>query len=279
MSQCQTMDRNFCSPNGQNAALFVDVDGTILVCQPYFDEAAESFAYFMKRLGFDPNEAVSRLREIDFVKTEKEGFERDRYGRSLIDCYNQLVKQHRRRFSPEQVVQDHRILRYIGSGPFFREPQQFPNAAAVLGRAHHNFLMFAVSIGNREAQKFKVRQAGLDPMFDELIVTSRDDKVEIVQQVIRDWNIDPKMSAFIGNSERSDGACLAATNFVYLPLEAGWSFDKSKQLPQDTGFEMFPVTDWREAEEKAINRLLRRRKSTKGRSLVIKPGADSQSTK
>lgn len=262
LSKCQSLDRNFCAPNEQNAALFVDVDGTILVCQPYFDEAAESFGYFMQLRGFDAKEAIERLREVDHEKTELEGFERDRYGKSIIETYRHMVKTKRRRFTDAQKVQDERILRQIGTGPFFREPQLFANAAAVLGRAHHNFLIFAVSIGNREAQKYKVRQAGLDPVFDELIITARDDKAEIVSGVIRDWNIDPKLSAFIGNSRRSDGANLAVTNFVYLPLEAGWAFDNSRPLPASE-FEMFEVKDWREAEEKAINRLVRRRKAQK----------------
>lgn len=262
MTSCHTPDRNFCAPNNKNAALFVDVDGTILVCQPYFDEAAESFAYFMKLRGFDPEEAKRRLKEVDREKTEREGFERDRFGRSLIEAYRAMVADKRRRFSAEDRTQDEIILRQIGTGPFFREPQLFQNASAVLGRAHHNFLIFAVSIGNREAQKFKVRQAGLDPTFDELIITARDDKAEIVADVIRDYNIDPKLSAFIGNSKRSDGACLAVTNFVYLPLEPGWAFDLSRELPQ-SDFECFEVKDWREAEEKAINRLVRRRKSNR----------------
>jgi FMN phosphatase YigB (HAD superfamily) len=263
MQKCQSMDRNFCAPNEKNAALFVDVDGTILVCQPYFDEAAESFGYFMALRGFDKEQAKARLAQVDHEKTEREGFERDRFGKSLIDAYRSLVKEKRRRFTVDQQKQDEIILRQIGMGPFFREPQLFANAAAVLGRAHHNFLIFAVSIGNREAQKYKVRQAGLDPVFDELIITARDDKAEIVAGVIRDWNIDPALSAFIGNSKRSDGANLAVTNFVYLPLEAGWAFDQTRELPQ-SDFEMFSVKDWREAEEKAINRLVRRRKAAKG---------------
>lgn len=260
-SRCQTPDRNYCAPNGKIAALFVDIDGTTVVCQPYFDETGESFEYFMKLRGFDGAEARQLLRDIDHAKTEAEGFERDRYGRSLLDCYRQMVAKKRRRFTPQQKANDERILLSLGMAPYFREPLVFPNAAPVLGRAHHSFLILAVSIGNREAQKFKVRQAGLDPVFDHLFITPRDNKVDIVREVIQDLNIDPQYSAFIGNSRRSDGACLAVTNFIYLPLEAGWSFDHSKPMPTNTGFEMFEVKDWREAEERGINRLMRRRKT------------------
>jgi hypothetical protein len=75
-----------------------------------------------------------------------------------------------------------------------------------------------------------------------------------------DWNISPQHSGFVGNSKRTDGACLAVTNFVYLPMEIGTAFDQTRPLPE-SNFELFTVKDWRECEEKAINRLLRRRKS------------------
>lgn len=264
-TKCATPDRNYCAPNGKVAALFVDIDGTTVVCQPNFDESAESFAWFMKLRGFNPTEARALMHEIDLSKTEQEGFEVDRYGRSLIDCYHKLVADKKRRFTVEQRTNDERILRSIGMAPFFRPPVDFPNAGPVLSRARKSFRILAMSIGNREAQKFKVRQAGLDSVFDDLLITPRDNKVEIMREVIEDLNIDPRHSAHIGNSMRSDGAALAITNFIYLPLESGWSFDKSKPIPvekgKDSGFEMFTVRDWREAEERGINRLLRRRKS------------------
>jgi FMN phosphatase YigB (HAD superfamily) len=253
---CQAPGRNYCAPNGKIAALFVDVDGTISVCQPYYEEATKRFGYFMKLLGFDAREAIKLLQQIDRANTEANGFERDRFGKSMVEAYTRLCKA--KRVRRKQFDMD--ICEDIGRSPFFREPELFANAAAVLGRAQHNFRMFAVSIGNREAQKYKVRQAGLNAVFDELIITPRDNKAKIVADVIADMNIDPRLSAFIGNSRRSDGICLQHTNFVYLPLEGGWSFDQ-QDLPKDTGFELFEVKDWREAEEQAIARLIRRRQA------------------
>ena len=261
---CHTADRNFCAPAGKIAALFVDVDGTILVCQPYFDQAHANFGHFMKLRGFDPLESIKVLKEIDHAKSELVGFERDRFGKSLVEAYEHMRKLRRKRFKPEEILNDQQICENIGRAPFFREPELFANAATVLGRAHHNFMIFAVTIGNREAQKYKVRQAGLQPVFDELIVTSRDDKAKLVSQIIKDLNIDPQLSAFIGNSQRSDGACLAHTNFLYLPLEPGWDFDKSAALPQGSPFEVIRVDDWRQCEERGINSLVRRRRKIMG---------------
>lgn len=257
---CRTSDRNFCAPDNKIAALFVDVDGTILVCQPYFDEATANFGYFMKLRGFDGEESIKLLREVDRSNTERVGFERDRFGKSLVEAYDRMRVAKRKRFRPEDIAHDRLICENIGRAPFFREPELFANAAAVLGRAHHNFMIFAVTIGNREAQKYKVRQAGLDPVFDGVLITSRDDKPTLVSRVMKDLNIDPKLSAFIGNSARSDGACLALTNFVYLPLEPGWAYDKAAALPESSEFEVFRVDDWRQAEDHAINSLVRRRR-------------------
>jgi FMN phosphatase YigB (HAD superfamily) len=257
---CHSANRNFCTENGKNAALLIDIDGTIQVCQRYFDEAYLDFTYYMQLLGFDAREAHDLLVAVDHERKEALGFERDRFGDSIVECYNRLRKIHKRRFGQDQIKRDSSICQQIGRGPFFREPEMFADAAAVLGRAHHSFMMIAVSMGNRDAQKFKLRQAGLSPIFDDLIVTERDDKAELVSQLIEDCHIDARMSAFIGNSQRSDGICLQHTNFVYLPLEIGQEFDINRPLPQGSGFEVFNARDWREAEEKAINRLLRRRR-------------------
>jgi FMN phosphatase YigB (HAD superfamily) len=253
-NKCNMPGRNLCARNGKVAALFIDLDGTILECQPHFDSAIERFGFLMAMCGFDKKHAITTLREIDLSAVHINGFERDRFPTSMIAAYAKLCKEKKLRRRREITL----ICEDMGNSPFFRQPKLFANAAAVLGRAHHNFLMIAVTIGNREAQKYKIRQGGLDPVFDEVIVTPNDDKAERVREAIIDLNIDAEMSAFIGNSRRSDGSCLTETNFIYLPLEKGWSFDET-DLPANTGHDVFSVTDWREAEDRAITRLLRKR--------------------
>ena len=265
-NHCRTANRNYCAPGGKIAVLWVDLDGTTIVCQPHFDQAHANYGHFMKLRGFDPQESIDVLRKIDRANTERVGFERDRFGKSLVEAYDHMRKLKRKRFREDEILNDRQICENIGRAPFFREPEIFPNAAAVLARAHHNFMIFAVTIGNREAQKYKVRQAGLQPVFDELIVTSRDDKPNLVAQVMRDLNVDPKLSAFIGNSKRSDGACLVHTNFIYLPLEPGWDYDKAAEIPSGSPYEVIPVQDWRDCEERGINSLIRRRRKIMGAS-------------
>jgi FMN phosphatase YigB (HAD superfamily) len=245
-----------CAPNGKNAALIVDVDGTIIECQPNFDNAINRFGYLMALIGFDKKQAIAVLREIDLGNAKAQGFERDRFPRSMVQAYANLCKEKKMRRRKEIIS----ICEDIGNSPFFREPKLFPNAAAVLGRAHHNFLLIAVTIGNREAQKHKIRQGGLDPVFDRVIVTPTDNKVDRVREAMADLNIDPQFSAFIGNSRRSDGACLAATNFIFLPLEKGWAFDDAP-LPEGSAYQLFNATDWRDAEEGGIERLIRQRET------------------
>lgn len=251
---CLVPGRNFCVPNGKIAALFVDIDGTTLVCEPYFKAAKQRFAYYMERLGFDPARALDLAQKTELAYIKKHGFECDALARAMVRTYRQLCREKGLGVNQHDLG----ICHDIGRSPYFRTPELFPNSAAVLNRAHHSFRIIAVSIGNREAQKYKIRQAGLDTVFDDIIITQYDDKAELVASVIADLGIDPKLSAFIGNSLRSDGACLRVTNFIYLPMEPGWAFDKA-DLPKETGFETFETKDWREAEERGINRLLRRR--------------------
>lgn len=222
-----------------------------------FEAAIERFGLLMEMCGFDKKKAQELLHEIDIGATHSQGFERDRFPRAMAQTYAQLCKE----TGKEKENWISGICLDIGNSPFFREPKLFANAVAVLGRAHHNFLIIAVTIGNREAQKYKIRQGGLQPLCDELIITPSDNKAERVREAIEDLNIDPALSAFIGNSRRSDGQCLTETNFIYLPLEKGWAFDES-DLPPGSPYRSFEAKDWRDAEERAIMRLVRWRHST-----------------
>lgn len=253
-NNCCRMGRSYVLLNGEIAALFVDVDGTIAECQPYYDSAIERFGFLMELCGFEKKHAIATLREIDLSNTHTHGFERDRFPNSMMATYSKLCADRSVTETPDISA----LCQDIGNSPLFREPKLFPNAAAVLGRAHNHFRMIAVTIGNREAQNYKIRQSGLDPIFDEVIVTPYDDKAERVREAIADLNINARLSAFIGNSRRSDGQCMTETNFIHLPLEQGWMFDHS-DLPVNTGFQLFEMKTWLEAEERGIERLLRQR--------------------
>lgn len=245
-------------PGGKLAALFLDIDGTIMVCQPYFDEAFEEFATLMKFLGVPKDEARDTLRKVYNGSMPHRGFERERFPEALIECFELLSSMHNLAIDAEDVEHVRSILKGVGSASVFRRPKVFADVHQVLSRAHDQFLLIAVTVGDYEVQQFKIRQGGLDKLFDGRIITLQEGKDELVREAIEDYNIDPRYSAFIGNSVRSDGVCLKETNFVYLPLES--SLAKSGDaLPQDTGFETFHASNWREVEQRAINRLIRRR--------------------
>lgn len=256
---CHSADRNMCCPGGKIAALFVDIDGTAMLCQPYFDGAFEEFATVMELLGVPKETSKKALGDIYYGSMPHRGFERERFPEGIVETYHHLCAEHK--LEPRADILP--VLERIGNAPFFRKPELFPHALQVLTRAQHNFKLIAVTVGDREVQKYKIRQGGLDAVFDETIITLREGKAELVAEAIEDYNIDPHYSAFIGNSIRSDGVCLSKTNFIFLPLESSLSKNGDK-LPENTGFTTFQVTDWRDAEERAIKRLLRRRKMATG---------------
>lgn len=257
-SNCNIGDRNLCTPDGKIAALFIDMDGTLVVCQPYFDEAAEEFATFMSFIGVSKEVARDTLAKVYHGSMPHRGFERERFPEALIETYELLASQHMLTVPPEDSENVRSILKGIGSAPYFRKPKLFGHAMEVLNRAHDRFMLIAVTVGDHEVQEYKIRQAGLDKIFDYRIITLQEAKDELVEEAMHDLNIDPRYSAFIGNSVRSDGICLKKTNLIYLPLEASLPKATDK-FPENTGFTHFNVNNWREAEQRAINRLIRQR--------------------
>jgi beta-phosphoglucomutase-like phosphatase (HAD superfamily) len=257
-SNCIIGERNLCTPNGKIAALMIDMDGTTVVCQPYFDEAAEEFATFMSFIGVTKDVARETLRKVYGGSMPHRGFERERFPEALMETYELLAGNHAVSVPPEDIENVRSILKGIGSAPYFRKPKLFPHCMEVLNRAHDRFMLIAVTVGDHEVQEYKIRQAGLDKMFDYRIITLQEAKDELVEEAMHDLNIDPHYSAFIGNSVRSDGICLKKTNLIYLPLEASLPKATDK-FPENTGFTQFNVNNWREAEQRAINRLIRQR--------------------
>jgi FMN phosphatase YigB (HAD superfamily) len=251
--KCKVPGRNLCAPNGKVSALFVDVDGTIMVCDPYFKAAYQRFCYLLANEGFNADEALKLTKTLYFDYMKVNGVERDQLALAMADAYKKLCQAKNVPVVPEVLG----TCEDIGNSPFFRKPELFDNAAPVLNRARHNFLIIGVTMGNREAQKHKIRAAGLDAVFDHYIITPYDNKPERVRELIEDLNISPEYSAFIGNSVKSDGACISETNLVLVPFEKG-VFD-AEETPKSDKFEVFNVRDWRDAEERSIQRLVMRR--------------------
>ncbi len=257
-SSCVVGERNLCTPNGKIAALFIDMDGTAVVCQPYFDEAADEFATFMSFIGVPKDVAHDTLGKVYAGSMPHRGFERERFPEALIEAYELLASNYTLTVPPEDIEHVRSILKGIGSAPYFRKPKLFPHVMEVLNRAHDRFMLIAVTVGDYEVQQYKIRQAGLDKVFDDRTITLQEAKDHLVAEAMADLNIDPEYSAFIGNSIRSDGICLNVTNLIYLPLESSLPKATDK-FPENTGFQQFNVNNWREAEQRAINRLLRQR--------------------
>ncbi len=209
----------------------------------------------MSLCGFSKRAAKKALQEVYYGRKPFRGYDREKFGEAIADAYDHICKKEGVRKDP--LVSS--ICQRIGTAPFFQQPELFPNALPVLTRARHNFLIVAVTVGTREVQKYKIGQGGLSSVFDDTIFTLHENKADLVQEFIEDNNVCPHHSAFIGNSMRSDGVTLNKTNFVYLPLEISLA-SKCDKFPENTGFELFNAHNWTEAEERAIKRLIRRRR-------------------
>lgn len=254
MRNCRTADRNTCAPKDKIAALFVDLDGTVMKCQQYFDDAEDQFCKLMTLVGFNARHARSVLKKVYYGSMPHRGFENHRFAEALAEAYAVICKEKGKR--RDKLVSA--ICEQIGSAPFFNKPELFDDVLPVLTRARHNFMIVAVTVGSRDPQKYKIRQGGLSSVFDDIVITLQENKAQLVQEFMDDRGISPEHSLFVGNSIRSDGATLSKTNFAYLPLETSLA-SPDDSFP-DSGFELFRVSDWPEFEERAINRLIRRRK-------------------
>jgi hypothetical protein len=204
------------------------MDGTTIECQPYFDEAFDEFAILMGLLGVPELESQNALKRIYYGSMPHRGFERHRFPEALVETYRDLRdKFNLTQVTPEQEDKFFSLLKGIGSAPFFRKPKLFADCVQVLTQAHERFLLVAVTVGDYEAQLFKIRQSGLEKLFDDRIITLEEGKDKLVAQLIKEQHR-PRVLASSATAS-PDGVCLNVMNFIRA---LGTSVQDGDKLPE-----------------------------------------------
>jgi FMN phosphatase YigB (HAD superfamily) len=81
--------------------------------------------------------------------------------------------------------------------------------------------------------------------------------LEEIQQLIKEYDVDPNHSVLFGNKYGSHGKALAVTNVALMPMEKALHDNENEPLPQSQ-FEFNQIKNWREAEEKILKSIIHR---------------------
>ena len=207
-------------------ALIFDFDDTLVECYSRFLHYETLFLERMQALGFSALEEIrdfSRERDIALVTAA---------GYPAPECFPRALQETYRHFSllagrqPDgetekqlfrQAWQVHQDV-----------PQTLPAAEGILQHFYGRIPLFLFSQGEQASQLRRIRNSGLAPYF-QAVVVCRLKTPERFRQLLAEQDIDPASSWLVGNSLKSDihPAQAAGLNAVYFDT-TDWNFDQEE---------------------------------------------------
>lgn len=204
--------------------LIFDLDDTLVYTHRVFMQLTEQFLARMAELGFDDENVYYTLDSIDREIVESEGaYVPWAFPTAMQRTYQFYCEKY---FAPYDADE---AAAFDELGNAFREAdyELVPGAKRLLGtliEAGHTLVL--LTQGDREVQDFKVRQHGLAPYFDEIIVVNKKTP-DVYNSIMRRYGFAPRDTAVIGNSLKSEIAPALAlgARAVLVTAAEGWQFE------------------------------------------------------
>ncbi len=177
-----------------------DLDDTLIRTSVTFEAARDTFASLMQREGFDPENAVALLWEIDLRRVETEGFGRTRFPVSMVETYARLCARAKR--EPQQDVAA--AVRAVGDNVYSTPPAPFEYTHETLRALQAaGCTMYLLTKGDAEVQQFRIDSNDLRTYFDAVHIVPRKGRDEL-RQVVAAHSLEPATTWVVGDGIRSD---------------------------------------------------------------------------
>jgi putative hydrolase of the HAD superfamily len=206
--------------------IIFDLDDTLIKTSKLYNRARNEFSSLMKGLGFNSEESLIKLDEVDISYIKEYGFVKERYPLSLGKTYEYFCKINGEKINPpiKKKIED------IGWQVFRQIPELVDGVYQVLDALNKKYFLILATLGDPQVQEEKVRSSGLKKYFSEIYVLKHKN-VEEYQNILREHNLDKKDTWIVGNSVRSDlnPGLKLGINCILIPY-LSWKFEEEEPL-------------------------------------------------
>lgn len=209
--------------------IIFDLDDVLMMTIQWYWARWEMFKYVMSQLGFGQyeHEIIDTLNSIDGANVERNGFEPEAFGWAMGETYGHYCAMEGR--VPDEETR--KAIEDIGHSVFVHRPILYPGVKEALGRLREGgHVLYCITKGDVPNQTRKVREAGLEAYFEEVIVVP-DDKAPALRSLIERHQGSAGKSDvyFVGNSLRSDmlPAIEEGVNPVWVPCYT-WPYEEEE---------------------------------------------------
>jgi len=206
--------------------IIFDLDDTLIKTSKLYNRARDEFSSLMQELGFDSEESLIKLDEVDISYIKEYGFVKERYPLSLGKTYEYFCKINGEKINPllKKKIED------IGWQVFRQIPELVDGVYQILDTLSKKYFLILATLGDPQVQEGKVRSSGLKKYFSEIYVLKHKN-VEEYQNILREHNLDKEDTWIIGNSVRSDlnPGLKLGINCILIPY-LSWKFEEEEPL-------------------------------------------------
>ena len=210
-------------------AIIFDLDDTLIKTSQLYNQSRKKFSSLMESSGFDKEEALEKLDEIDIENIRKYGFTKERYPHSLGRTYEYFSNKNNQKIIPELKKE----IEEIGWQVYKQIPELVDGVYKVLNILSRKYFLILATLGDPEVQGMKLNLTGLKKYFS-VIYVLRHKNAEEYNNILLYHKLDKKDTWIVGNSVRSDlnPGLQLGLNCILIP-NLTWKFEEEEPLSED----------------------------------------------
>ena len=209
--------------------IIFDLDDTLIKTSQLYNQAREEFSSIMEKIGFNREESLIKLDEIDINHIKYYGFVKERYPLSLSKTYEYFLKKNDRKIDLDLKKK----IENIGWEVFRQVPELVDGVYQVLDFLNKKYFLILATLGDAQVQEDKVKLTCLKKYFSAIYVLKYK-SVEEYQNILTEHKLDKKDTWIVGNSVRSDlnPGLKLGINCILIPY-LSWKFEEEVPLSEN----------------------------------------------
>ncbi|MDO9555849.1 MAG: HAD family hydrolase [Atribacterota bacterium] len=206
-----------------------DLDDTLVKTSKLYNRARDEFSSLMQGLGFNSEESLTKLDEVDINHIKEYGFVKERYPLSLGKTYEYFSQKNGKEINLEVKKK----IEEVGWQVFRQIPELVDGVYRVLDILSKKYFLILATLGDPQVQEEKVQLCGLKKYFSEIYVLKHKN-VEEYQNILKEHNLNKKDTWIVGNSVRSDlnPGLKLGINCILIPY-LSWKFEEEEPLSEN----------------------------------------------
>ncbi len=183
----------------------------------------------MEKFGFEKEETLAKLDEIDIKNIHQYGFVKERYPYSLGKTYEYFSRKNGKVIVPELKKK----IEELGWQVFEKIPELVDGVYRVLDALSQKYFLILATLGDPQVQEKKLQLTGLKKYFS-VVYVLRYKNVAEYQNILIEHKLDKKDTWIIGNSVRSDlnPGLKLGLNCILIPTLT-WKFEEEEPLSEN----------------------------------------------